>query len=172
MDSPKQASDALSALEGAAQDSSKVACASLEDGAPTGGPPNVDQAVSEAPTIETTIGPLLQIIWPRARLPNKLMLGSYVKPMEWSRSSVDTPAPGSNETRPIVDLLNPLKKKDSSAAHMRDLYPNLLRLPVAARAEEYSIPFLIYMDKKFYQLVAEDGMFIHNHDFDETAELV
>ena len=55
---------------------------------------------------------------------------------------------------------------------MRELYPNLLRIPMAACTEEYSIPFFSYMDKKSYQRVAEDRMFIHNHDFDETIELV
>ena len=42
MDSPERAIDALLALEGVAQDASKEAYASLEDGAPAGGPPNVD----------------------------------------------------------------------------------------------------------------------------------
>ena len=64
------------------------------------------------------------------------------------------------------------KKRDSSAAHMRDLYPNNLQMPMVARFEEYSTPFPSYMDKKSYQPVAEDGMYIHNHDFDETVELV
>ena len=59
MDSPERALDALPTLEGATQDASKEACASLEDGAPTGGPPNADQAVSEAPATERTIGPPL-----------------------------------------------------------------------------------------------------------------
>ena len=55
---------------------------------------------------------------------------------------------------------------------MCDLYPNLLRIPVAARAEEYFISFPDYMDKESYQRVVEDGMFIRNHDFDEMAKLV
>ena len=37
MDSPKQASDALVALEGSPQDASKEAYALLGDGVPTGG---------------------------------------------------------------------------------------------------------------------------------------
>ena len=52
--------NALPALEGAAQNTSKEACVSLEDGALARGPPNTDQAVSEAPTAETTICFLLQ----------------------------------------------------------------------------------------------------------------
>ena len=42
MGSLKQAYDAFPALEGAAQGTSKEVCASLEDGAPAGGPPNAD----------------------------------------------------------------------------------------------------------------------------------
>ena len=41
----KQAFDALLALEGASQDAYREACASLEDGAPTGGPPDANGVV-------------------------------------------------------------------------------------------------------------------------------
>ena len=92
--------------------------------------------------------------------------------MEWGHAPMDTPAPGPNEAQSIIDRWNPLNKRDSSTAYMRELYPNLLRMPVAARAEEYSIPFPSYMNKKSYQRVAENGMFIRNHEFDETVELV
>ena len=55
----------------------------LEDGAPTRGPPNVDQAISETLSINTIIGLSLQarrsslaiLGAHRARLPNRLMLG-------------------------------------------------------------------------------------------------
>ena len=59
VDSPERAPDASLALEEAAQDASKEG-ASLEDEAPTEGPPNVDQAVREALAEETTTGPPLQ----------------------------------------------------------------------------------------------------------------
>ena len=59
VDSLERASEALPALACATQDASKEACASLEDGVPTGGPPNVDQVISEAPSTETTVGPPL-----------------------------------------------------------------------------------------------------------------
>ena len=89
--------------------------------------------------------------------------------MEWSRSSANPLTLGSDEARSIIVGWNLFNKKDSSVAHMRELYPNLLRIPMAARAEEYFIPFPSYMDKKSYQRVVEDGMFICNHDFDETV---
>ena len=83
----------------------------LEDRALVGGPPNVDQAVSEAPIAEITIGPPLQarrfsLEIPgsrRVRLPDRLMLGWYFKLMKWGRPSMDTPAPGPDEARSIID---------------------------------------------------------------------
>ena len=57
--SPKKAFDALPALEGAAQDASKEACASLEDGTPAERPPSADKVVGEAPSAKIVIGPSL-----------------------------------------------------------------------------------------------------------------
>ena len=55
VDSLERASDALSALEGASQDASKEAYALLEDVVPTGGSPNADGVVGEAPS-EIAVG--------------------------------------------------------------------------------------------------------------------
>ena len=87
VDSPEGAPDALLTLEGAAQDASNEACASLGDRAPAGGPPNTDQVVREAHAAETTIGPPLQARRPnlaipsayRGRLLDRLILSLYVK---------------------------------------------------------------------------------------------
>ena len=66
VDSLERAFNTLPEFEGVAQDASKEACASLEDGAPARGPPKADQAVSEASATETTISLPLQAI--RSRL--------------------------------------------------------------------------------------------------------
>ena len=55
---------------------------------------------------------------------------------------------------------------------MHDLYPNYFTMPVTARSEQYSIPLPVYVDKEDIQPVAEDGMFIRNHNFQRSAELV
>ena len=55
---------------------------------------------------------------------------------------------------------------------MHDLYPNYFRMPVTARSEQYSISLSVYVDKEDIQPVAEDGMFIGNHNFQQSAELV
>ena len=57
-------------------------------------------------------------------------------------------------------------------AHIRDLYPNYFRVPVAAHAEQYTISLPVYMDKEAFRSVAEDKMLIHNHYFHRSTELV
>ena len=111
MDSPERASDALPALEGATQDASRETCASLEDGASVGRPSNANQVVSEAPSTKIVVGPsllarrssLATSSAHKARLPDSLVLGSYVMPMEWTYFSADTSALGLDATRPIID---------------------------------------------------------------------
>ena len=180
MDSLERASDALQALEGTTQEAFREACASLEERASVGGPPNTNQVVSGPSSTKIDIGPPLPARRSspatssayKARLPDRLVLGSYAKQMEWARPLVDTSTPGQDAARLIIIHWNPFNKRNSSVAHMRKLYPNNLRILVVARVEDYSIPIPSYMDKKSYQHVAEEGMYIRNHDFDETVELV
>ena len=56
--------------------------------------------------------------------------------------------------------------------HMSDLYPNYFQVLVAARAEQYTIPFPIYIDKEAFQSVVEEAMLIRNHDFHRSTELI
>ena len=71
--------------------------------------------------------------------------------------------------REIIDRWSPFNKRESLVTHMCDLYPTVLRVPMAARVEEYSTPFPFpgYLDRKSFQRMAEDGMLIHNHNFNE-----
>ena len=164
VDSPEQAFDALSALEGASQDASREACALLEDGVPTRGPPNADGVVGEAPS-KIVVGPsfsarLSNVSPRRPRMPNRLMLSSYILPYEWDRPLADMVAPRPKAARKIMDHWSPFNKRESSVTCMRDLYPTLLRLPVVARAKEYYVPFPSYLDRKSFQRVVEDGMLL------------
>ena len=128
------------ALECAALDASKEACASLEDGVPAREPHNGNRVVGEAPS-EIVVGSSFSArhadAYPRKpRLPNRLMLGSYVLPQEWDCLLMDTVAPGSEAAREIIDHWSPFNKRESLVISMHDLYPNFLRVPVVTRAEE------------------------------------
>ena len=84
----------------------------------------------------------------------------------------DEPTLDQEVVRLLIWKCNPFDRRDSSVVDMRDLYPHVFCVPMVARFEEYTIPFPNYLDKGFYQRVAEDGMYIRNHDFNETAKMV
>ena len=119
VNSLEQASNALLALEGAAQDASREACASLKDGVPVGGPRNVDRVVREAP-LEVVVGPFFP-----ARLVNvsplRLVLNLPINPMMRDQPSTDTSVLSSNVSQSIIDRWNPFNQRDTSVANMRDL---------------------------------------------------
>ena len=158
----------------------KEACASLESELLAGGPPSVDNVVGEAPFVETVVVPLvstrqfnLLIGGPRRpRGHDRLVLKLLVKPMKWDHPPMDASASGSDAAQSIINHWNPFNQRDAFVADMHELYPTNLRIPEVALSKEYSIPFPDYLEKKSYQRVVEDGMYIRNHDFNETAELV
>ena len=92
--------------------------------------------------------------------------------MEWVRPKKDAPAPDQETARALINYWKHFNPRDPSVTHMRDLYPHSFCLPAAAREEEYSISFPVSLDKSPYQHVAENGMYMRNHDFDDTTELV
>ena len=163
----KRALSALPALEGDAIGVSLEACASLEDQAPTGETPLDDEATNDALHVEEVGGPpprsrrhsLALFGALRTRPLEKMILSSYVKPLEWSRPAVDAPTPDYEAARLLVRKCNPFDMRDSSITHLCNFYPHIF-------------PFPSYLDKGSYQRVAEDRMYIPNHDFNETDELV
>ena len=74
-------------------------------------------------------------------MPDRLLLSSYVPPQEWVHPSLDMVAPMLEGAREIIYRWSPFNKRESSVMHMHDLYPTILQVLVAARAEKYSIPF-------------------------------
>ena len=81
-------------------------------------------------------------------------------------------APDLEGAQEIIHCWSPFNQVEPLAAHMQHLYPNYFRVLVAACIEQYSILFLVYMNKETFQSMAEDKMLIHNHDFHRSAELV
>ena len=98
MNSPERAPDGMLALKDAAQRALKEACATLEDRAPTGGSLIANQFVGQAPpAVAAYLAFLVRLarVGPRrAKMLDKLVLSSYVHPMEWDRPSVDMPTHG------------------------------------------------------------------------------
>ena len=101
----------------------------------------------------------------RKRLPDRLLLSMYVPLLYRIHPSTSMVALDSEVVLEIAHRWNPLNQAKSPMVHMRDLYPNYFLIPMAARLEQYTILFPVYMDKDAFQLVAEDEMHIRYHDF-------
>ena len=172
MDSLDQASNDQSVFEGAPNEVG----APLEEGILVGGPSNVDEIGEEA-SLGVAAAPMLpprpvDIEPRRKRLLDRVLLSTYVPSQERIHPSTGMVALDLEGAREVIHRWIPFNQAESPVMYMRDLYPNYFRVPVVARADQYTIPFPVYMDKEAFQLVAKDEMLIRNHDFYQFVELV
>ena len=101
------ASDALLALEGAAQEAHREPYVSLNDGVPDEEPLDVDRAVGEAPLeiiAELPFSARLVNATPRRlKGPGRLVLNSPIIQMKWEQPSSAALVPGPDTTWSIID---------------------------------------------------------------------
>ena len=159
MDSPEQALDSLTDLEGVAQEAPREPRASLEDEVPDGGSPEVCKDAGEAPlqtTIELSFSARLVNAGPRRpKGLGKLVLNSPVILMKWEQPSLGALVLGSDTSQSIIDCWNPFNQRDTYIGHMRKLYPISYRILIVALSEEYSVPFPGYFNETI-ELVCYD----------------
>ena len=101
-----------------------------------------------------------------------MIVSTYVPSLERVRPSLDMKASNLEDVLKITHRWNPLNQEESPVTRMHDLYPNYFRMPMTACLEQYSIPLLVYVDKEDIQPMDEYGMFIRNHNFQQSAKLV
>ena len=94
----------------------------------------------------------------KKRLLDWVLVSTYVPPLKRVHLSTDIVAPYVKDVLKIIRRWIPLNQEESSVLHMRDLYSNYFRIPVAARSEQYTILLPAYMDKEDFQPMANDGM--------------
>ena len=173
MDSLDRASNDKPFLVGAPNE----ADAPLEEGIPVrGASSNVDEIGKGSPlrvTAALILPPKpMDIAFSRRRLPYQVLLSTYVPPHKRIHPPAGMVAPDLEGAREVIHRWSPFNQAEPPVEHMSDLYTNYFRVPMAARVEQYSIPFPVYMNKEAFQSMAEDGMLIRNHDFHQLAELV
>ena len=104
---------APSAFGGVAQDASRNAYATLENEIQAKEFPRVDDASTEASHIKATDAPpprakrarfVVDGVW---RPPNRMMLSSYVEPMEWAKPTEDAPALDQETTWVLINYGGP-----------------------------------------------------------------
>ena len=84
--------------------------------------------------------------------------------------------PGPEEAQEIIKRWEPFNQGESPTAHLEQLYPAMLRMPVEVLAkgkgEKYVISIPTYTCKEVLKQAVEDGMLIRNRNFFQLAELV
>ena len=101
-----------------------------------------------------------------------VVVKGYIHPKEGVSTSAESPIPTLGDLDLIIEKRAPFDKGEVSIKNMRDLYPAQRRVTAVARQEQYVIPYPSYLGAEDIQQVAEDGMYIRNHNFVQTAELV
>ena len=101
-----------------------------------------------------------------------IVVKGYIHPKEGVSTSAESPIPTLGDLDLIIEKRAPFDKGEVSIKNMRDLYPAQRRVTAVARQEQYIIPCPSYLGAEDIQQVAEDGMYIRNHNFVQTAELV
>ena len=170
MESPDQASKDQPALK----DCPNEVGASLKKGVPVVSSLNIEEVRERAPSGVVTAPVLppkpasteLNKKW----LPDRVLLSTYVPPLERIHPSMGMVAPNPEGVLEIVHRWSPFNQVESPVVHMHELYPNYFQILVAAHIEQYTILLHVYMDKEAFHPVAEDGMLIRNHDFHRSAE--
>ena len=112
----------------------------------------------------------------RSALPDRLLLNSYIPPQSKAPPMEEVLVHGLEGAHEIINRWRSFNKGESSAAHMQQLYPALLQMFVAVRAEgrgeEYDVSIPAYACKVKLKQVVEKGMLIRNRNFVQSAELV
>ena len=111
----------------------------LEEGVLVASPPNVEEVGMGAPSgVVTALAPSVKSTGARPskkRLPDRVLVSTYVLPLERVHPSMDMVAPDLENMLKIVYRWSPLNQEESSVTHMRDLYSNYFRIPVEAHSE-------------------------------------
>ena len=150
--------------------------APLKEGIPVRGPSNVDK-IREGSSSGVVADPIppprpTDTVSNRRIPPDQVLLSIYIVHHERIHPPVGMVVLDLEGAREIIHRWSPFNQAEPPITHMHDLYPNYFRVPLATHVEQYSISFPVYMSKKAFQSMAEDEMFIRNHDFHRSAKLV
>ena len=105
-----------------------------------------------------------------------MLVNSYLPPRGPALPMEEVTVPEPKGAQEIVDWWRPFNRGESSADHLHDLYPTMLRMPVTVRVrgqgKEYNILVPCSTSKEDLQQMIEDGMQVRNRNFDQSTELV
>ena len=89
---------------------------------------------------------------------------------------MEVSAPGADEVKYIMRRWDPFHRGEAATDRLNNLYPHMLRMPVAARGmgldEDYSMSIPAGTQKEDIERIIDDGIQVHNRNYVQSTELV
>ena len=112
----------------------------------------------------------------RSPLLDRILTNSYLLARSPAPPKEEVSVPGLEDVKHIVHRWKPFNQGESAADRLNSLYPVMLRMPVAARAngvgKDYSVTVLVGTNKEDLQQIIDDGIQIRNRNYIQSSELV
>ena len=106
---------------------------------------------------------------PRPTLPERIITNCYVPPLGPKPLRGEVSASGANKVKYIMRHWEPFHRGEFAANWMNNLYPHMLRMPVAARGmglgEDYSMSVPVGTQKEDIQLIINDGIQVLSRNY-------
>ena len=89
---------------------------------------------------------------------------------------MEVSSPGADEVKYIMRRWEPFHWGESTADRLNNLYPHMLRMPVAARGmglgEDYSVSVPAGTRKEDIERIIDDRIEVHNRNYVQSIKLV
>ena len=113
---------------------------------------------------------------PRSPLPERIITNCYASPRGPEPPRVEVSAPGADEVKYIMSRWEPFHHGQAAADRLINLYPHMLRMPVAARGmglgEDYSVSVPTGTRKEYIERIIDDGIQVCNRNYVQSTKLV
>ena len=113
---------------------------------------------------------------PTPTLPERIITNCYAPLRGQEPPRVEVSALGADEVKHIMRRWEPFHRGESATNRLNNLYPHMLRMPVAARGmglgEDYTVNNLSGTRKEDIQRIIDDGIQVRNRNYVQSTELV
>ena len=101
----------------------------------------------------------------KPKLPDQIITNCYAPPRGSEPPRVEVSVPRADEVKDIIRLWEPFYQGESATDRLNNLYPHMLRVPVAAwgmgLGEDYSVIVLVGTWKEDIHRIIDDGIQVH-----------
>ena len=105
---------------------------------------------------------------PRPTLPERIITNHYAPPPRPEPLRVEVSASWADEVKYIMRRWEHFHRGESAADELKNLYPHMLRMPVAARGmglgEDYSVSVPVGTRKEDIEQIIDDGIEVRNRN--------